>query len=123
MTVNYYRPPQEINISLSQTAKQRLLTVIANTEHAVAMRLAVKTTGCSGYSYDMQAITQPIDGDYEMSIDENHKLYIQASTYHLLQGLHIDYVKQGIQTKFIYENPMQTGQCGCGESFTIDKTT
>jgi iron-sulfur cluster assembly protein len=33
--------------------------------------------------------------------------------------LMIDYVKQGLQTKFVYQNPMQTGQCGCGESFTI----
>lgn len=121
MTVNYYQPENRIDITLSTTAKQRLLKVIETTEHAIAMRLAVKTTGCSGFSYDLQAITQVIPNDYEIEINEVYKLYIQASSYDFLRGLHIDYVKQGIQTKFVYDNPMQTGMCGCGESFTIDK--
>jgi iron-sulfur cluster assembly protein len=32
----------------------------------------------------------------------------------------VDYVKQGLNYKFVFNNPNQTGQCGCGESFTVD---
>jgi iron-sulfur cluster assembly protein len=121
MTVEYYKPNLEPKIQVSEAAKMRLLTVIANTPSACAMRLAIKKTGCSGYSYDLQTISSIVEGDLVLSLDPNLQLYIEPKSYELIKGLQIDYVKQGIQAKFIYTNPQQTGQCGCGESFTIEK--
>ena len=118
--VHIYQPASQVNIQLTDAAKQRLIKVI-ELEGAKAMRLAVKKTGCSGYSYDLKAVMAPEASDLSITIDDRYKLFIDAKSYDFLQGLSIDYVKQGIQTKFVFNNPMQTGQCGCGESFTIDK--
>ena len=117
-SVEYYQP-QTVNIQISETAKQRMLKVIAATSGAIAMRLAVKKTGCSGYSYELTPVFHINPQDLVVDIQDAFKLYVDINSYVFLKGLMIDYVKQGLQTKFVYQNPMQTGQCGCGESFTI----
>jgi iron-sulfur cluster assembly protein len=117
-SVEYYQP-QTVNIQISEAAKERMLKVIAATTGAVAMRLAVKKTGCSGYSYDLTPVSNINVQDLVVDIQPPFKLYVDTNSYAFLKGLIIDYVKQGLQTKFVYQNPMQTGQCGCGESFTI----
>jgi iron-sulfur cluster assembly protein len=120
-TVQYYQPSLEVDMHLSDAAKTRLIKVIQSTEGAKAMRLSVRKTGCSGYSYDLQVVSEMVADDLVLEIQDTYKLYIEVKSYPLLKGLSIDYVKQGLQTKFVFENPMQTGQCGCGESFTIEK--
>ena len=121
MSVERYVPANTVNISLSDAAKARLIKVIQATEGAIAMRLAVKKTGCSGYSYDLQPVNHIQAEDFLIHLDDSYKLCIDPKSYPLLQGVRLDYIKQGIQTKFVYENPLQTGQCGCGESFTVEK--
>ncbi len=123
MSVERYVPATTVNISLSDAAKTRLIKVIQATEGAIAMRLAIKKTGCSGYSYDLQPTNQIPSEDFLIDLDESYKLCIDSKSHSFLQGVRIDYIKQGIQTKFVYENPLQTGQCGCGESFTVEKKT
>lgn len=123
MSVERYVPSKDVDISFSDAAKARLIKVIQATQHAIAIRLAVKKTGCSGYSYDLQPIEQIQADDYVVRLDEHYKLYIDPKSYPLLKGVQVDYIKQGIQTKFVYVNPLQTGQCGCGESFTIEKNS
>lgn len=120
-TVQYYQPSLDVDMHLSDAAKTRLIKVIELTEGAKAMRLSVRKTGCSGYSYDLQAVSEIFVDDLVLEIQDTYKLYIDVKSYPLLKGLSIDYVKQGLQTKFVFENPLQTGQCGCGESFTIEK--
>jgi iron-sulfur cluster assembly protein len=117
-SVEHYQP-NIVNIQLSEPAKQRMIKVITSTNGAVAMRLSVKKTGCSGYSYQLTPIMDVNTQDLVVDIQQDYKLYVDENSYALLKGVTIDYVKQGIQTKFVYQNPMQTGQCGCGESFTI----
>lgn len=121
MTVEYYRP-EGVEIFVSASAKARLSTVLANDSEAVAFRLSLKKTGCSGYSYDLQTIRTVFPDDFVLQVDDNLQLYVCRNDYALLKGLVIDYVKQGLGAKFVYQNPQQTGQCGCGESFSIMKT-
>lgn len=119
MTVEYYRPSSTPDIYISAAAVSRFAQVMAKEPQAIAMRLSVKRTGCSGYAYDLHTISEKTVGDFVLALSSDLDLYIDASSYELLKGLQIDYVKQGIQAKFVYTNPQQTGQCGCGESFTI----
>jgi len=120
MTVEYYRP-DAVEIQVSPTAKARLAKVLANDEQAMALRLSLKKTGCSGYSYDLQTIRMALPDDLVLNLEQNLLLYVDPKDYALLRGLNIDYVKQGLQAKFVYQNPQQTGQCGCGESFSVVK--
>lgn len=121
MMLKIYTPSAEPEIYLTEAAKLRMIKVIEETADVTAMRLSIKETGCSGYSYDLQGIVAPEADDLVVSLNENKTLflYIDTKIYDWIRGLNIDYLKQGLQAKFIYQNPMQTGQCGCGVSFTV----
>ncbi len=118
--VHYYQPKSSLEMTVSESAKARLLKVVATTVGALAMRLSVRKTGCSGYSYDLQPVLEIQETDLVFA---ECNLYVDANSYVFLKGVHIDYVKQGIQNKFVFTNPMQTGECGCGESFTIHQSS
>ena len=83
------------------------------------IRLSVKKTGCSGLSYVVDYVDESQRDDLVFSLDENYLVYIDKKSYPYLKGVSIDYVKNGLNSKFIFNNPNQTGQCGCGESFTL----
>jgi iron-sulfur cluster assembly protein len=55
-----------------------------------------------------------------MPLDNTLFVCIDKASFPYLNGIALDYVKQGLNQKFVFNNPNQTGQCGCGESFTVD---
>jgi iron-sulfur cluster assembly accessory protein len=118
-TVQYYQPATKIDVQLTDAAKKRLLSVLRATENAVAMRLSIKKRGCSGFAYELDPVEQVMEQDHQLALDAHYVLAIDPESYHYFPGLVIDYVKHGLQHKFAFQNPKQTGQCGCGESFTI----
>jgi iron-sulfur cluster assembly protein len=119
MVVQHYKPTTSVNIKLSDAAKKRLVKVIENDENIKAMRLSVKKSGCSGYAYDLQCVTEISPEDLIIDLGDGYQLRVDAKSYAFLDGLEIDYVKDGLQHRFVYINPNQTGQCGCGESFSV----
>lgn len=119
MTVQHYQPAKEPDIQLSEAAKNRLKKVIQQSEDAKAICLSIKKSGCSGYAYDLKCVSEISSEDYIIDLDGTYKLTIDVKSYPMLAGLEIDYVKDGLQHKFTYHNPNQTGQCGCGESFSV----
>lgn len=119
MSVEYYKPSNKPEIFLSPTAIARLLKVVQTTKDAVCMRLSLKKSGCSGYRYDFQALTEIPANDYQVSLNEHVILAVDKEAYHMFKGLRVDYIKQGLQAKFSFENPNESGHCGCGESFSV----
>ena|SRR3990167_11437860 len=95
------------------------LNKIAATEGVSGIRLAIRETGCSGFSYVTEPVSTPQADDLVFPLTEIYCLYVDSKSYPLLRGVRVDCVKQGLTNKLIFENPNQTGQCGCGESFTI----
>lgn len=119
MTVQHYQLNQTPKIQLTVAAKNRLVKVIQQTEGAKAVRLSIKKSGCSGYAYDLKCVSEISSEDFIIELDGVYQLIIDVKSYPILEGLEIDYVKEGLQHKFIYRNPNQTGLCGCGESFSV----
>lgn len=107
-------------ISLTDAAVSHLLKYLCKDAHYIGVRFSVKKTGCSGLSYVVDYVTEPVDTDIVEILNEHYNVYIDKSSYPYLKGTSIDYVTQGLNSKFIFNNPNQTGQCGCGESFTVD---
>lgn len=108
------------NLHLSDNAKRHLLACLSEQNNSKGVRFSVKKTGCSGLSYVVDYVTNVQDTDVILPFADTYSLYIDRASYPYLKGLHIDYVKQGLNHKFVFDNPNQTGQCGCGESFTVD---
>ncbi|MDI1351508.1 MAG: iron-sulfur cluster assembly accessory protein [bacterium] len=106
-------------LSLSESAVNHLISYLTKNSEHKGVRLSVKKTGCSGLSYVVDYIKEPIEGDMVMPLAKEYLICIDKSSYPFLKDMHIDYVKQGLNSKFIFNNPNQTGQCGCGESFTV----
>lgn len=107
------------NIQFSDSAIQHLKSYLAKSPTYRGVRLSVKKTGCSGFSYVVDYVTEPMETDLQMSLTEEYSVWVDKTSLPFLKNMHVDYVKQGLNSKFIFTNPNQTGQCGCGESFTV----
>lgn len=108
-------------IQLTDAAIARIVLCLGEHADCRAIRLSVKKTGCSGLSYVMDYVQAPLDQDIVLPLAGTLLLCIDKSSYPYLKGMQVDYVKQGLNQKFVFNNPNQTGQCGCGESFTVDE--
>lgn len=107
------------NIQFSESAITHLMSYLNKNPGYRGVRLSVKKTGCSGFSYVVDYVTEPVDNDLFMPLTDAYGVWIDKLSYPFLKDMNVDYVKQGLNSKFIFNNPNQTGQCGCGESFTV----
>lgn len=107
------------NISFSDSAIKHLISYLGKDTNYQGVRLSVKKTGCSGLSYVVDYVNTPIESDLTIPLSEQYFVWIDKTSYPFLKDMQVDYVKQGLNYKFIFNNPNQTGQCGCGESFTV----
>ena len=105
-------------ISLTPAAAERVRNQLASRGHGLGLRLGVKTTGCSGFSYVVNFADSagPEDLVYE---SEGVRVYVDRSNLELLAGTRVDFVREGLNEAFRFENPNVKAECGCGESFTV----
>ena len=105
-------------ISLNESAAERVRSRLASRGRGLGLRLAVKASGCSGYSYvvDYADELRPDDLVFDTS---GVKVYVDAASLAAIDGTRIDLVRQGLNESFRFENPNVSGECGCGESFTV----
>ncbi|MDC0178176.1 iron-sulfur cluster assembly protein IscA [Woeseiaceae bacterium] len=105
-------------ILLTETAAERVRTYLDTRGKGVGLRVGVKKTGCSGYAYIVNYADDVADSDV---IFENHgvKVIVDKKTLELIDGTEVDFIKQGLNEAFRFRNPNVTGECGCGESFSI----
>ena len=112
--------PKTMNtaISLTPAAAERVRNQLASRGHGLGLRLGVKTTGCSGFSYvvNFAESAEPEDLVYE---SEGVRVYVDRGNLELLAGTRVDFVREGLNEAFRFENPNVKAECGCGESFTV----
>lgn len=118
--VTQHSTDSKLPLTLTTAAKQHVITYLTKSQHK-GLRLSVKKTGCSGLSYVLTDVNEPLSDDVVVSVDATFFVCIEKASYPYLKGIELDYVKQGLNQKFVFKNPNQTGQCGCGESFTIEE--
>jgi len=108
-----------MSISLTEAAAARVRNFLRQ-EGGRALRLAVRKTGCSGWAYEVGLASDISPGD---AVFEDHgvTVVIDADSLPYLEGSRIDFVTEGLTSNFRFDNPNATEECGCGESFTIQK--
>jgi iron-sulfur cluster assembly protein len=105
-------------ISLTEPAADRVRTYLDARRDGIGLRLGVKKTGCNGFAYVI---------NYADSIEESDvvfeqrgiKVIVDAKSLELIDGTEVDFVKEGLNEAFRFRNPNVTGECGCGESFSV----
>ncbi len=107
-----------ITISVTDAAKQRMKTFLENRGSGIGIRLGVQTAGCSGMAYVIEFVDELEKGDQTIDVGGvNVVISVKAALY--LNGINVDYQKEGLNEGFKFENPNAKGECGCGESFTV----
>ncbi|MEO8672046.1 MAG: iron-sulfur cluster assembly accessory protein [Tahibacter sp.] len=107
-----------MTIQLTEPARQRMCEFLAKDTQAVGVRFGVKRTGCSGYGYVVD-LAAAIDAGDTVLDQDGIRLVIDAKSLPLIDGTTIDFRRTGLNATFVFENPNMTGECGCGESFTV----
>lgn len=94
----------------------------ARTEEAAAIRVFVKSGGCSGYMYGMAIDDRRLEGDQEFE-DKGVRMVVDKMSWPLLKGSEVDYVENMMGGGFSVHNPNASSNCGCGSSFRTDGAT
>ncbi|MCH9755739.1 MAG: iron-sulfur cluster assembly accessory protein [Gammaproteobacteria bacterium] len=113
-------PSKTPPMALTKAAQKHVLSYLAKKPDSKGIRFSVKKTGCSGLSYVIDYIDAPHSDDITLPLGEDYMMCLDKKSYPFLKGTEVDYVKQGLNYQFVFRNPNQTGQCGCGESFTVN---
>jgi Iron-sulfur cluster assembly accessory protein len=105
-------------ITLTEQAAKQIQRLMAKQPGLVGLRLGVKPSGCSGLSYTVDGATEVGAND---TVFEQHgvKVVVDGKSLPFLQGVEVDYVREGLNQRFAFNNPNAKGTCGCGESFAI----
>ncbi len=108
-----------MSITLAQSAARQITTFITERGEGIGLRLGVKRTGCSGFAYEGDVADQLTPDDVLLD-NRGVKIVVDIEHLPLLEGTEIDFVRQGLSDSFRFRNPNVSGECGCGESFSID---
>lgn len=105
-------------ISMTTAAADRVRSFLQNRGKGVGLRVGVKTTGCSGLAYLLEFVDTLNDDDQVFEQDDL-KLIVDGKSLVYIDGTQLDFVKEGLNEGFQFNNPNVNGECGCGESFTV----
>jgi iron-sulfur cluster assembly protein len=106
-------------VRLSDAAAARIREIMANAEGKYqGVRVGVTNGGCAGMSYTMDYAETPKPFE-EMVEDKGVKVFIDPKALMFLLGTELDFVREKMGARFIFNNPNQTAACGCGESVSI----
>ena len=105
-------------LSLTQPAAERVKSYLDARGNGFGLRVGVKKTGCNGFAYIVNFADAAEDSD-EIFEDRGVKLVVDRKSLTLIDGTEIDFVKEGLNEAFRFRNPNVTGECGCGESFSV----
>ena len=105
-------------ISITDQASTKIQHTIQKRGKGLGIRIGVKTTGCSGLAYVLEYVDNPLEHDIKVDCN-GCALYVDPKSSTYVQGMTIDYVRNGLNEGFEFKNPNERDRCGCGESFRV----
>ena len=105
-------------VTLTERAATHISNFITKRGKGVGLRLGVRTSGCSGMAYTLE-FADEIAGDDSQFDSHGVKVLIDPKSLAYLDGTELDYVREGLNEGFKFNNPNIKSQCGCGESFGV----
>jgi iron-sulfur cluster assembly protein len=107
-----------MGVSLSDSAAKHVANFLIKRGKGLGLRLGVRTSGCSGMAYKLEFVDEVNEDDliFETS---GVKIVVDAKSMPYLEGMELDYTREGLNEGFKFNNPNVKDQCGCGESFNV----
>ena len=105
-------------ITLSVLAAEKIKTQLERRGKGLGIRVSVKTTGCSGLSYVIEYVDIPQLEDISFVTHGIHG-FVDPKSLVYVDGVEMNWVRNGLNEGFDFVNPNERDRCGCGESFRI----
>ena len=105
-------------ITLTENAAKHVQNFIAKRGKGVGLRIGVRTSGCSGMAYKLEFADEVVGDDIQFS-SHGVTLLVDPKSLTYIDGMELDYTREGLNEGFKFNNPNVKNQCGCGESFGV----
>lgn len=107
-----------MSVSLTESAARQIQKQLEKRGKGIGLKLGIKKSGCSGYAYALDYADALAEND---AVFENFgvKIIVQEADLPVVDGIEIDYRREGINAAFQFNNPNAKATCGCGESFSV----
>jgi iron-sulfur cluster assembly protein len=105
-------------VTLSERAANHIRNFIAKRGKGIGIKLGVRTSGCSGMAYKLE-FADAADADDLQFESHGVNVYVDPKSLAYLDGTELDFVREGLNEGFKFNNPNVKNACGCGESFNV----
>lgn len=116
LTIKSNKPEKTVNVTDAAVEKISEL-ITAEGDETLALRMAVRPGGCSGFSYEMYFDSQVDEGDFVEEFGDV-RVIVDPQSAEMVRGSTLDYKDGLMGAGFAIENPNVTRSCGCGNSFS-----
>lgn len=108
-----------MGITLTERAADHVRRFLAANGDGSGLRVGVRKTGCSGWAYMVEPANEVGESD---AVYESHgvRIVVRKDSLSFLEGMELDYVHEGLNEGFHFNNPNVTATCGCGSSFSVE---
>ncbi len=105
-------------ITITEKAAKHVANFLAKRGKGLGLRFGVRTSGCSGMAYKLEFVDVANPEDH---VFESHgvKVLVDPKSLPYIDGTELDFVREGLNEGFKFNNPNIKDQCGCGESFNV----
>ena len=105
-------------VTMTERAAKHVAGFIAKRGKGVGLRVGVRTTGCSGMAYKLEYVDAESPEDQAF---ESHgvRIFVDPKSLAYIDGTELDFVREGLNEGFQFNNPREKDRCGCGESFRV----
>ena len=107
-------------ITLTENAARHVRNQLAKRGKGIGLRLGVKRVGCSGLAYTMD-IADAVGANDVLYESCDAQVIVDRDTLQYLDGTKVDFRREGLSESFKFDNPNVAAECGCGESFSVEK--
>ena len=107
-----------MSITLTERAATHVQNYLTKRGKGIGLRFGVRTTGCSGMAYKIEFVDTASAEDQAFE-SNGVKVFVDPKSLIYIDGTELDFVREGLNEGFKFNNPKEKDTCGCGESFNV----
>lgn len=105
-------------VTMTERAARHVAEFISKRGRGIGLRLGVRTTGCSGMAYKLE-YADAVNPDDQQFESHGVRILVDPKSLAYIDGTELDFVREGLNEGFRFNNPKEKNRCGCGESFNV----
>ncbi len=105
-------------ITLTENAVKHVRNFMSKRGKGIGLRIGVRTSGCSGMAYKLEFADEACDDDIRFT-SSGVTILVDPKSLPYIDGMELDYTREGLNEGFRFNNPNVKDECGCGESFSV----